>query len=334
MKFWYQHSAYAKLKACLLSPLAWLFAMITWLRRTLYQHQILKSYRPSVPVIIVGNLSVGGNGKTPVTLWLTQFLQKQGFKVGIISRGYGSHSAYYPRLVKINDVASEVGDEPLLLAKRSTVPVCIGANRRQAIELLQCQHDIDFIISDDGLQHYKLQRDFEIVVIEAERGLGNGKLLPAGPLRETAKRLVSVDLVISNGGITAYSDNVMQLVPEIAINLVTGEKCSLQKFAEKSCNAVAGIGNPQRFFKMLTKLGIPLQQSVAFADHQMFTPDNFHSFPSTSPLLMTEKDAVKCQLFAQSNWWFVPVNAQISGKIFPILEAWIDQIQQKKRNQK
>lgn len=316
MNFWYQITLKARALMLLLLPFSWAFCVLTFLRRIFYQKGLLKSYKAPVPVIIVGNLSVGGNGKTPVTLWLAEHLTHQGKKVGIISRGYGSRSAYYPRLVEATDKAIEVGDEPLLLRQRSGVPLCIGANRRESIELLLKHHSLDVIISDDGLQHYALQRDLEIVVIDAERQLGNGKLLPAGPLRESQQRLKTVDVVINNGSRTPYSDIVMHLKAEIAQNLKTGEKRSLSDFAGIEAQALAGIGNPERFFTMLKNKHIPLTKTLPLADHQAFTPELLKGFSEDIPLFMTEKDAVKCLPFAQQNWWFVPVVAEMEkGKI-------------------
>ncbi|WP_455648080.1 tetraacyldisaccharide 4'-kinase [Lonepinella koalarum] len=308
MNFWYSNSKIAYL----LLPFSWLFSLISSFRRFLFKSGILKSYRCPVPVVIVGNLSVGGNGKTPVTIWLVDQLQQRGINCGVISRGYGSKSDYYPRLVKIDDDPIQSGDEPLLIAKRTGVPVCISPNRQQAIELLLKEHDCDVIISDDGLQHYKLQRDIEIVVMDAERGLGNGLLLPAGPLRENASRLKTVDFVITNGAANAYTDAVMKLVPHYAINLVTGEKRLLSEI--KQAQAMAGIGNPQRFFTMLQGLNIELNKIQAFADHQAYSAALFNAFDKNQPLLMTEKDAVKCGKFSQQNWWYVPVDAEISGQ--------------------
>ncbi|MCK3657300.1 tetraacyldisaccharide 4'-kinase [Pasteurellaceae bacterium Pebbles2] len=308
MNFWYSNSKIAYL----LLPFSWLFGLVSVVRRWLFQQNILKSYRAPVPVVVVGNLSVGGNGKTPVTIWLVEQLQQRGLKCGVISRGYGSKSEVYPRLVKVGDDPIQSGDEPLLIAQRTGVPVCISPNRQQAIELLLRQFPCDVIISDDGLQHYKLQRDIEIVVMDAERGLGNGFLLPAGALRESAERLNSVDFVISNGAENQYSDAVMHLVPHYAINLVTKEKRELTTF--KQVSAIAGIGNPQRFFSMLQGLNIELISTRAFQDHQAYNAELFSQFDKEQPLFMTEKDAVKCGQFAQQNWWYVPVEAHISGQ--------------------
>ncbi len=314
MDFWYQRNVKASLIALLLSPFALIFWLISTLRRFSFKWGWQKSYRANVPVVIVGNLSVGGNGKTPVTLWLAEQLQQRGYKVGIISRGYGSESAFYPRLVKGQDNPVEVGDEPLLMAQRLQIPVCIGAHRQQAIGLLQKHHQIDVILSDDGLQHYALQRDMEIVVMDAKRQLGNGFLLPAGPLRETPARLKEVDLIINNGAKTPFSSVVMQLKAQYAVNLVTQEKRPLEDFAQKEVNAFAGIGNPARFFNMLEKVGIKVIEKQAFADHQKFDVASLQHFSFQCPLFMTEKDAVKCRAWAKENMWFVPVDAQIPAE--------------------
>lgn len=307
MQFWYQKIGIH----WLLLPFSFLFGLISTLRKVLYQKGILYSYRSPIPVVIVGNLSVGGNGKTPVVVWLVQQLQQQGLKVGVISRGYGSQSKTFPLLITEQSDPILSGDEPLLIAKRTKAPVCISPNRQQAIELLLQTHQCDLIVSDDGLQHYKLQRDLEIVVIDGERQFGNGFLLPAGPLRELPSRLKQVNLIISNGNANAYTDVVMQLKPEYAINLKTGERRLLTDFEQ--VNALAGIGNPQRFFTMLQNRGIRLLQCRSFQDHQVFTAQSLNKFVSNQPLFMTEKDAVKCMAFAQDNWWYVPVEAEISS---------------------
>ncbi|OOF51802.1 tetraacyldisaccharide 4'-kinase [Rodentibacter genomosp. 1] len=305
MPFWYSHSKLA----WFLLPFSFLFWLISQFRRVLFRLGLKSSYRAPKPVVIVGNLSVGGNGKTPVVVWLVEEIKKRGLRVGVISRGYGSHAKTYPLLVTAETNPHEGGDEPVLIAQRTGVPVVISANRRQAIELLLKHSNCDIIISDDGLQHYQLQRDIEIVVMDAERGLGNGFVLPAGPLRELPSRLKTVDFVITNGGKNQYSDAVMTLVPHYAINLKTKEKRPLSEFQFGS--AIAGIGHPPRFFTMLEKLGINLVQTQAFQDHQDFGASQLEKFPQNQPLFMTEKDAVKCREFAKENWWYVPVDAEL-----------------------
>ena len=255
------------------------------------------------------NLSVGGNGKTPVVVWLVEELQKQGLRVGVISRGYGSQSKTYPLLVTPETDPVQGGDEPVLIAKRTGVPVVISPNRQQAIELLLKTQDCDLIISDDGLQHYKLRRDIEIVVMDAERALGNGFVLPAGPLRELPSRLKNVDFVITNGGKNAYSDAIMQLVPHYAINLVTAEKRLLSEFTQGFSHR--GNWQSSTFFHDVGNLNIRLANTKAFQDHQHFEPQLLEKLAENQPLFMTEKDAVKCQAFAKENWWYIPVDAEI-----------------------
>lgn len=248
MNFWYAKTKIARLVSWLLLPLSVLFWLISSWRRFLWQKGWLASYRAPVPVIIVGNLSVGGNGKTPVVVWLVDQLQQRGVNVGVISRGYGSQAKQYPLLVSAQTDPQEGGDEPVLIAKRTGAPVCISPNRQQAIELLLRSFPCDLIISDDGLQHYPLQRDMEIVVVDGERVFGNGFVLPAGPLRELPARLKQVDLIIANGKSIPHTDTLMRLVPYYAINLKTQEKRLLTEFVQQPAIALAGIGHPPRFF--------------------------------------------------------------------------------------
>ncbi|OOF57772.1 tetraacyldisaccharide 4'-kinase [Rodentibacter genomosp. 2] len=331
MPFWYSHSKLA----WFLLPFSFLFWLISQFRRALFSLGVKSSYRAPKPVVIVGNLSVGGNGKTPVVVWLVEEIKKRGLRVGVISRGYGSHAKTYPLLVTANTHSHEGGDEPVLIVQRTGVPVVISPNRRQAIELLLKHKDCDIIISDDGLQHYQLQRDVEIVVMDAERALGNGFVLPAGPLRELPSRLKTVDFVITNSGKNQYSDAVMTLVPHYAINLKTNEKRLLSDF--QSGAAIAGIGHPPRFFTMLEKLGIKLIQTQGFQDHQHFERAQLEQFSQNQPLFMTEKDAVKCREFAKENWWYVPVEAEITevekqGENLPHFWTKIDELVERYKN--
>ncbi|OOF70366.1 tetraacyldisaccharide 4'-kinase [Rodentibacter caecimuris] len=324
MKFWYS----ASIISYLLLPFSLLFRLIVHIRRCLFQHHIITAYHAPKPVIIVGNLSVGGNGKTPVVIWLVQQLRQRGMTVGIISRGYGSQSSVYPLLVSEKTDPIQGGDEPVLIAKRTGTPVCISPNRKQAIEYLLEHYPCDIIVSDDGLQHYRLQRDIEIVVIDAKRQFGNGFLLPAGPLREPINRLQNVDLIIANGEELPYANSEMHLRPHYAVNLLNGEKRLLNKFNQGI--AIAGIGNPARFFSMLKNAAIDLLETQSFQDHQQFNIKLFEKLPKNQPLFMTEKDAVKCQTFARENWWYVPVEAQIQGR--GLNEFWqkVDRLTAKK----
>lgn len=276
----------------------------------------MKSVKVAKPVIVVGNIGVGGNGKTPVVVHLIELSKTLGLKPGVISRGYGGKAETYPYLLDKNSTSTQAGDEPILIYQRCHVPVVVGADR---VANAQCliEQGCDIIISDDGLQHYRLQRDLELVVVDGKRLFGNGLLLPAGPLREGTWRLTQADLVIYNGNkpvhlIVANDQSLlMTLAATDVINIKTGEQVSLTNFIndQQAINAVAGIGDPQRFFDTLTTLGFDLAQQQGFVDHKDFTLDDFNQFKTDLPLLMTEKDAVKCQTFAPIHWWYLPVTA-------------------------
>ncbi len=299
----------------LLLPFSCLFGLISRLRMALYRKKILKSYRSPVPVLVVGNITVGGNGKTPVVIWLVEQLRQRGMNVGVISRGYGGKNKIFPQLVSAESDPNLMGDEPVLITRRTGAPVAVSPNRQQSIELLLERYKLDLIVTDDGLQHYALERDMEWVVVDGERRFGNGFLLPAGPLRELPSRLKSVQAVICNGKNAKNGEYLMQLLPRIAVNLKTGEQKPLGDFARKPAVAFAGIGYPPRFFTMLKALGIELNAEHSFADHQSYSQHMIQSLQQGDiPLLMTEKDAVKCSAFAQENWWFVPVSANFSEK--------------------
>lgn len=298
-----------------LQPLAVLFAALSAMRRLLYRSGVLRVQRLPVPVVVVGNISVGGTGKTPLVLWLAQQLRARGARPGIISRGYGASSAE-PRAVAPDDDPAVAGDEALLLVQRSASPVWIGADRAAAGRgLLAAQPDCDVIIADDGLQHYRLGRDAEIAVVDATRGFGNGCLLPAGPLRERVQRLESVDAVVANAGALHLGLRVpvfrMQLVGDSARPLLGGEDVPLTNWRGQRVHAVAAIGNPQRFFDDLRAFGLEVVEH-AFADHHVFEPQQL-VFTDGAPVLMTEKDAVKCRRFAKANWYVRPVHAEVDA---------------------
>lgn len=292
----------------LLAPLSLIYVDVIRLRRFLYRKGLLKSVRLSVPVIVVGNITVGGTGKTPLVIWLANFLQQRGFKPGVISRGYGGQNSDQPRLVTAQTYASDVGDEPVLIREKAQVPVAVCAKRGSAGQFLIDQENCDILISDDGLQHYALQRDLEIAVIDGERRFGNGYCLPAGPLREPVERLREVDLAIVNGQKQEDFEYAMQFVGTKAVNLKTAVVKPLSDFKAQSCHAVAGIGNPQRFFQLLRQQGLDIKPH-AFPDHHPFAAEDLH-FNDQQPVLMTEKDAVKCRTFATNNVWAVPIQAE------------------------
>jgi tetraacyldisaccharide 4'-kinase len=296
----------------LLLPLAWLYGLISNLIRFSYKAGLKKSWRAPVPVVVVGNLTAGGNGKTPVVIWLVETLQQHGFRVGVVSRGYGGKAESYPLLLSEETSTAQAGDEPVLISQRTGAPVAVSPVRSDAVKALLASHELDVIITDDGLQHYALARDVEIVVVDGIRRFGNGHWLPAGPMRERRSRLRSVDAVITNGGTAHSGELAMILQPGKAINLLTGEQrdpASLQNVV-----AMAGIGHPPRFFATLKQLDVNVQKEVAFSDHQPYTLDKLSGVAQSGQvLLMTEKDAVKCRSFAQPNWWYLPVDAKIEG---------------------
>lgn len=292
-----------------LMPLGFVFSDMVRFRRYCYRIGIKKTVKLNVPVIIVGNLTVGGTGKTPLVIFLAKLVKASGYRPGIIARGYGGKAASRPRLVFADSKPDDVGDEPLLLAKQSQCPVAVGIKRAESAKLLLELGGCDLIISDDGLQHYALARDIEIAVVDGERWFGNGYCLPAGPMREPPSRLESVDLVVVNGEKNEAGQFSMQLTGSEAVNLATGQSRPLSEFAGQPCHAIAGIGNPGRFFRLLEKAGI-IAIEHSFPDHYRFTAGDL-VFNDGLPVLMTEKDAVKCVNFAMGDLWQVPVQAEL-----------------------
>lgn len=310
MHDWLQRVWYERARSgIVLVPLSWLFALAVALRRWLYGKGVLRSYDVGRPVVIVGNLTVGGTGKTPLTLWIAEKLCERGARVGIAMRGYGA-SASAPRLVTLPATAEDVGDEALLSACRNVAHVAVGHDR-VAVARLLVEQGCDLVIADDGLQHLRLQRQFEIAVVDGERGFGNGRLLPAGPLRESVERLHSVDAVIINGTATPVHGMHMTLEARDAISLADGKtRRPLAAFAGGRVHAVAGIGNPGSFFATLRAHGLdPIEHP--FPDHAALRREDI-VFDDALAVLMTEKDAIKCAAWAETRHWFVPVVAGFS----------------------
>ena len=298
------------LVAIILTPISWCFCLAVWLRRLLYKSGIFSVYRAPVPVLVVGNITVGGAGKTPLVVWLVELLMNLGYRPGIVSRGYRGKSTTWPRSVEWNSDPLQVGDEPVLLARRTRCPVCVGPDRSAAVKLLVEEAGCNIIVSDDGLQHYALARDLEIAVVDGERGLGNGLCLPAGPLRERASRLDRVDLIINNGA-SHDGKHEMTLSVVAAVNLEDpGLNRALEDFIGGPVHAVAGIGNPARFFETLRHVGLDVIEHP-FPDHHAFRFTDI-SFKDEFPVLMTEKDAVKCSRFAKVSHWYLKVDADLS----------------------
>lgn len=298
---------------CLLWPLSWLFALLARLRRACYRVGVFSSQAMPVPVVVVGNLSVGGVGKTPIVIHLAQHLRAAGYVPGILSRGYGGSATGE---VTADSLPATFGDEPVLIARRSGCPVWVDASRVAAGHaLLNAHPEINILICDDGLQHYALQRDFEIAVVQRPFGLGNRRLLPAGPLREPLGRLQSVDVVIESGEVpvtpvfetVSYHMRLQQGVWTSVADFLS--ETSTANLREQSLVAMAGIGHPQRFFELLSTLGFQFDRHP-LADHHHYTPADFQALIGKT-LLMTEKDAVKCQHLGLSNAWFLPVSAEL-----------------------
>ena len=302
--------------AWLLWPASLAFGVLVFFRRLLFRIGLLKSQKAGIPVIVVGNLSVGGSGKTPLVLWLADFLRREKWRPGIVSRGYGGN-AREPREATIASDPAEVGDEPMLLARRSGCPVWVAPERTAAVSVLRAEHpEVDILIADDGLQHYALARDLEICVIEP-RSLGNGFLLPAGPLREPRSRLASVDAVVNHGadGLGGYA---MKLEGENLVRLADARDVrGAKSFAGQKMHAVAGIGDPKRFFLQLARFGIQVVPHP-FPDHHPFRAEDLE-FGDEAPVVMTEKDAVKCKRFIKAHHWVFPVTASLD----PAFGRWL-----------
>lgn len=310
----------------LLIPLSALFACASGLRRIAYRYGLLRRHRLPVPVVVVGNISVGGTGKTPVVLWLVQALRESGRNPGIVSRGYRGSSPL--TAVSSDSDPAKVGDEPVLLAARADCPVVVGRDRVAAAHLLLAANPgVDVILSDDGLQHYRLMRDVEIAVIDGQRGTGNGCLLPAGPLRERASRLQSVDAIVTNGRMPLkFSASTFSMVlkgTQMRNLRDAANTRAIADFAGKPLHAIAGIGNPQRFFDHLRQAGLSIH-AHPFADHHPFSVSDFE-YGDDLPVIMTEKDAIKCRSFAQDNWWMLPVDAQIDPGLADLVNQKISQ---------
>lgn len=318
LRAWYERQGWL----VLLRPLSALYATLATRRRARYLSGRAEQWVAPVPVIVVGNLTLGGTGKTPMCLWLIAHLQARGLRVGVISRGYGAEPGDFPRFVTAADVPSRSGDEPLLIARRTNVPVVIDPDRPRGCRALLERNEVDVIISDDGLQHYRLARSVEIVMVDHARGLGNERCLPEGPLREPVERLKSVNLIVRNGAPDEAGDAyAMRLEPTGLINVRTGQRKPLDRWDDsREVEAIAGIGNPQRFFDTLQHLGFDPRKH-AFADHAHYNADSFAGLDRDRPVIMTEKDAVKCVRLAQDNWWYLSVEAVLSDDFAQGLDA-------------
>jgi len=329
-RVWYEDAP----SGWLLLPLSGLYWIVLTARKILYVCGILRTHRASIPVVVVGNITAGGTGKTPTVLWLVEELRARGFNPGIVSRGYGGSKANSSMRVEAATDAAIAGDEPVLLARRGRCPVVVDPDRVRAASML-AEDGADVIVADDGLQHYRLSRDYEICVIDGSRGLGNRRLLPSGPLRESARRLDNVEQVLVNGELRGPGDE--QTTAEqnaISFQLVATEACRLNgslvrpidRFAGTTVHAVAAIGNPRRFFDLLRMHGIQVIEHI-FPDHAVLDRKDFE-FGDDFEVFMTEKDAVKIGRDARDKLWYVPVELEMD----PVLAApLIEQIESRLR---
>jgi tetraacyldisaccharide 4'-kinase len=312
-------------------PVSLVFGAVTALRRALFRSGVFGSTRLPLPVIVIGNINVGGTGKTPLVIWLARWLREQGRQPGIVSRGYRKNAggaASSPQMVRPDSDPQVVGDEAVLLARRSDSPVWVGADRVAVAQALLAAHpECNVILSDDGLQHYALARDIEIAVVDGARGFGNGMLLPAGPLREAPQRLDGIDAIVINGAAVFSHDTLphstpifdMQLVGNVFYNLLNPEKqVGPEHFLPPqtaTVDAVAAIGNPKRFFDTLRELGISFT-AHPFPDHHPFSAEDFSAFATgngDNAVIVTEKDAVKCERFCNEQVWALQVDADVDA---------------------
>lgn len=302
---WYQPSGLTPF----LRPLSWLYRGAVAARRAAYRTRVLRRYCPGVPVIIIGNITVGGTGKTPLVIWLAKFLKHHGYRPGIVSRGYRGGARQWPQQVRADSDPAMVGDEPVVIARRTGCPMAVGPSRSAAAAALLAHHpEVDVLISDDGLQHYALERDIEIVVIDGIRRFGNRLLLPAGPLREPIRRLERADFRVVNGGTALRREFPLRMDPvEWRSVHDEAEVRPLEALASGRVHAVAGIGHPDRFFRQLRQLGLDVIEH-RFPDHHGYQASDV-SFRDELPVIMTEKDAVKCRRLDIDNAWYLRIEA-------------------------
>lgn len=309
LQTWQNKTGWAKF----LRPVSWLFCFVVYCRRLAYRLRLIRTEKLAVPVIVVGNLTVGGTGKTPLVIWIAEFLKKNGYKPGIVCRGYGGKARHWPQQVRPDSDPVAAGDEAVLISRRTNCPMAVGPDRVTAgKELLHYHPECNVIISDDGLQHYAMDRDIEIVVIDGSRRFGNEYCLPAGPLREPVKRLEKVDIIVTNG-VAGKDEFAMQYQSSQFCNLLDDSNCrSLDELQGMEINAVAGVGNPDKFFEYLAERGAKVSE-YPFSDHHAYQADDL-IFEDDKNVVMTEKDAVKCKRYADKHHWFIPITAELQDK--------------------
>lgn len=302
-----------------LTPFSLVYGLVTKIRKAAYISGVLKTHRFDIPVVVVGNLTVGGTGKTPFVITLAERLKIRGWRPGIVSRGYRG-KVTEAEIVPADGDPHHFGDEPVLVARKTGLPVAVARRRAQSVEKL-LNESVDIVISDDGLQHYAMARSAEIVMVDGIEGLGNGFLLPAGPLREPAARLASADIRVRRGGEASEGEYSVTAALGSARNLVSGEEASLDEFRDVPLAALAGIHRPERFFDLLRQHGLTIT-AHPFPDHHQFCADDI---PAETTVLMTEKDAVKCGRFASDRCWSVSQVTEIPEELIDKLESVIHQ---------
>ncbi|MFV2060668.1 MAG: tetraacyldisaccharide 4'-kinase [Gammaproteobacteria bacterium] len=305
-----------------LKPLSWLYCSIVLIRKNLYRFKIFKSYQLKVPVIIVGNITVGGNGKTPLVIWLAEKLKQSGYRPGIISRGYGGQAQKWPQQVRPDSDPLVVGDEAIVISRRTSCPMAVGPDRVATGQALIKYSNCDIVISDDGMQHYRLKRNIEIAVVNAATQFGNELCLPAGPLREPVTRLDKVNFIVINGEPSEITKNINRITSDFKMSYEGDELCDLHDndkriplsdFENMKVHVIVAIANPNRFFEQLRKLNIDVIEHV-FLDHYVFT-ENDLKFNDDFAIIMTEKDSVKCNRFGIKNCWYLPITCRISNSL-------------------
>ncbi|WMS88043.1 tetraacyldisaccharide 4'-kinase [Pleionea litopenaei] len=316
--FWYRKSLWRYL----LLPIHWLLILLVKIRRVAYQREWIKSYQSKTPIWVIGNISVGGTGKTPFLIWLVDYLKQKGLSVGVVTRGYGGSSENYPLLVESSTSPDVCGDEPKLISARSQCPVVVDPIRSRAVSWIEKNLAVDVILSDDGLQHYAMNRQLEFCLVDGYRMFGNELLMPLGPLREPVNRLNACDLVIQNSGeqqfdcyFTLHADALVNVQNEDVIQLTSRESWPFDEY-----DAVCGIGNPEKFRVTLSQFSQP-DRLVTFSDHHAFKPEDLLPLDQ-KPLVMTEKDAIKCRAFAKNHWWYLRITPVINLE----LVSRIDQV--------
>lgn len=321
-KYWYD----SNIVSLLLSPASWLYCFIVRFRKILYSLNIKQSFSADKPVVVVGNIAVGGSGKTPLLIALCDYLQLKGFNPGIVSRGYGGTLTGVKQVMH-DTPASLVGDEPLMIYQKTLLPVVVGADRVAAVEFLLNNNQCDVVLSDDGLQHYRMKRALEICVVDSVRLHGNGYCLPAGPLREPQSRLQEVDIVVYSGVNDATTQQNSYSFDFVNLHSINGdEQKPISSLVGKTVHAVAGIGHPSRFFQQLRDSGLTIVEH-AFSDHHKYEKNDFLEW-NNNCIIMTEKDAVKCRDLSLTDAWFVDVKAnlstslesQLTEKLLPLLD--------------